>query len=35
MARSIMQVGRYCYICKKEYNLYTTTNLEEAHGRPF
>lgn len=31
MSRSIMQVGRYCYICKKEYNLYTTINLEEHH----
>lgn len=31
MAKSIMQVGRYCYICKKDYNLYTTTNLEEHH----
>lgn len=31
MAESIMQVGRYCYICKNEYNLYTTTHLEEHH----
>ena len=31
MAKSIMQIGRYCYICKKEYNLLTVTGLEEHH----
>lgn len=31
MAKSILQDGRYCYICRKEYNINTVAGLEEHH----
>ncbi|HIZ48322.1 MAG TPA: hypothetical protein H9810_06380 [Candidatus Gemmiger excrementavium] len=31
MAKSIMQDGKYCYICRKEYNINTVSGLEEHH----
>lgn len=31
MSKSIMQDGKYCYICRKNYNINTTIGLEEHH----
>ena len=31
MAKSILQTGHYCYLCKRQYNLLTVRGLEEHH----
>lgn len=30
-AKSILQDGKYCYICRKNYNINTVNGLEEHH----
>lgn len=31
MAKSILQIDKECYLCRKRYNLRTTRGLEEHH----
>ena len=34
MAKSILQIDKECYLCRKRYNLRTTRGLEEHHIEP-